>query len=568
MKNLKSKLKETVSKGALKASKLLPPAILTALMLNFASCASTPDMGGRYEYNSANSTIEMIADSNLTALETSSINEADVREELKDIVLEMNKDSAALSHSFMTMEKATWAESGLTADRVKDIMLDQGTPATQAEYNYALQGSIQHYMHLMSDVVAMLRVGATEAELQAADEFDGRNEFMRLITPNGISYKDTEIVWETVFKNIPVFTNDYKKLSDTVISQEQINSLPTKLESLKTISKNIATNLTSGVDQTQNFMNLDILINDISAILPNAYFGDLATRKAMLNQYASQVVFNEVAMDLEALGYNVTNLTLTQKEVRTIENAPAAKTVQPASVIPTSTEKENENPYEFKEAVAYLDITNTDLNLGGEVHWDKQTNSWHSTAFGASLGYTYKYADEEKGKDGEHWGTVAGHYKNQFALPNNQAISLDTSLGLSFSGNDQKYPTNEVSAGVEIPFNLGVKYMLPIDENFGLETGLNYNVNLASLFAEYGAAHDLALKLAVTYQFGKVKTRLSYGHKVFNSLENIEIPEPEPTPSPKDPIDNGTTDDGLGAGTVTEDDITNLDNHTSDDISI
>lgn len=507
MKNNKLKtnfLQKGASKIGGKLAKLIPPAILTAAMLNFASCASTTGIQNRQEikestpiyrnavaqFESNTKGLETIYNSKLYNKQKYDTLEVEVRNELAQILAAMNKETLKLSTAYKVMEDQSLVNSNLSEAEITAIAKARGAN-TADEINLAVaKGEIQHYLHLMLDTLTMIRLGANEAEIAVLDENDSHNEYLRFNTKGERDLrKESDAVLDSTQKDILAYT-DYGYNVTNKDGRAAANAVENSLNKIKSLA-------TSGNQTRSTYREIIDLIDQTAALLPSSLFGNLAMRKALIIEFVKQYLTNAMLTNLEKIGYDINNL-------------------KAGEII--SARKNTLNGVQVRGNYLDNDRNVAALTVGadGKTTWANKPN--FDLKYGGELGFDL----------GDNFSfQVLGKVEPGFTTAKkNHHLSFPVKAGINVDNNAQ----------VSTPFGLGAIYSIPIGK-FSLDFGVSSLANLQKSNVRLGGM------IAATYDTGKVKIQFGFGYEHTISWDQTMTMSANEPIGPVDPIDPGKPDE-------------------------
>ncbi len=495
-------LKTGINKIGDKLSKLVPPAVLAATLLNFSAFAKAPQKttnvkattpiyrDATRKYTTNDKALHDVYYSDLFKMNKYERLEADVRNDLVKLLAEMNAETLKLSAAYNAAEKNSIVNSNLSIEEVNKIAKDRTENAA------VINGSIQHYTHLMLETLTLSRFRADAAEIMLLDENDHVNEFLRFNTKGERDVRnETEIVLAMAKSDAKQYVDYGKGGKSTKAVQIEKNLNKTKVMVTKS-------------NQTKaNYTNLLQVIDETATLLPADMFGTVEMRRGYVKEFAQQYSMNALLSHVEKLGYNV-------KDLKADEIISATKTNRTAT-------KNSETKFNALELRADAFNTNTTIAVGADARttW---TNDFDLT-YGGEVDAIINY-------QGDHAFQALGKIEPGYTFNNGHRLSVPLKAGINLDQN-----------GVSTPFGLGVNYNIPLNKDFSLDFGASSLFNIQRNNVEIGGM------VGVTYTTKKMKfkfgvglgyaTELTKGASVNNGTI---IPDPDlpdnPNIKPKPPV--------------------------------
>ncbi len=486
-------LKSGINKLGDKLSKLVPPAILAATLLNFSAFAKTPTAAksskaptpiykeAKVKYSTNDKALHNVYYSDLFKMAKYEKLEADVRNDLVKLLAEMNAETLKLSAAFTTAEKKSITNSNLTVDEVNKIAQNRTENAA------VINGSIQHYTELMLKTLTSSRFRADAAEFHYLDENDHVNEFLRFNTKGDRDIrKETNVILNLSRNDITQYVN-YAQGGKTT-SSTQITKNLNKIQAMVSQSS-----------QTRaNYDALLKVIDQTADLLPATMFGTFEMRRGLIKEFAQQYSMNALLNKMEKLGYNVMDLK--------------------ADEIISSTKMGKDTKFNTLEARTDVYNTNTTIAVGADMR-----TTW-SNNFDLTYGLE---ADGKFGYDGNHAFQALGKIEPGYIFQSGHRLAAPVKAGLNF---DQD--------GISTPFGLGLDYTIPLNKDFSLDFGASTLFNLQRNNVEIGGM------VGVIYSTKKMKFKFGVGLGYVAELNRnkgdnstVVIPDIKPDPKPnQEPI--------------------------------
>ena len=297
---------------------MLIPTIAMALALNNAYPASLPQyqqentkithsISASYDVLNFEAEVQKFtpenALKNLKNILTSDLNkievnksQAEVEAEINKLLNDMNNETLKLARLYKALEAHTVLKSGLCAE---DIYKNLNCLTTQID--------AQHYLHNMLDKLNLLRLRATENDLDIIHK-KYNDKILSFSIPDG----DRDLRSETEY-TLYAFQEDIKGF--IFLGHEPKNGTDNH-----TITSEISMYLqeiqyaTSQVHFNENdYKNLVSLMKKGSEKFPKEIFGNESMTCALLATCFAQSSFNELLTNLDYLGYNLNGLIKQEK---------------------------------------------------------------------------------------------------------------------------------------------------------------------------------------------------------------------------------------------------------------
>ena len=412
-----------------------------------------------YSEKKALNTMEDILGNKLnTVTNKNEYSDNEIQEELTEIVIDMNANTLSLACGYNSLESNTIKNSGLTQEQYNNIATNHGANTTNEQNLVVARSAIQHYMHIILDTQATIRLQADEAEIAILDERDGKNQYFKLTS------KDKRDVRNESFALLNTAEKDiiaYCEYEYAVHGQDGAN-----------IAKQIKNNLTKIKDITtkakvseNDYILLTNLVTKTADLLPEKMFGTQAMRRGVILEFASQYAMNRMLSRLQILGYDVS----IQPEAL-VKNTTKMKNKVDLSVNTNTTNKYTGIGFGLDVNTKLPHIDNANLTIGGEIN--------------TNIGYKKEY-------DSTQALTKVGLSKK---LNNNNDAYVGLKGGLQFDNND-----------ISIPLGFYGGYKWNINDNFALDFCVNTLGNAQRMLFDIGTA------VGATFKTKNVNIKLSIG---------------------------------------------------------
>ena len=481
-------LKNGANKIKDKLAKLLPPAVMAAAILNCSAAFAKPNSTKAINnptpilstktvnnYKADTTAFHNLCSSKLITMKDYSRLEADVHNELVNLLTEMNNATLKLAHCYKTLEDHSIATSNLSTNEISAIAKARGKN-TQDNVNMSVaKASLQHFMHVALQTVAGARCRAEFMQLMVLDENDSYNEYVKLkFNTKGERdiRKETNIVLTAAKQDLLGYVDYYAKVNgqkSTAASIERnLNQIYALLAHLDQVANNEPAILK--------------LVNETATLLPTSLFGTLEMRRGLIWEYATNYLNIKTLDHLDAIHYDIYNIK-------------AGDSIKKSET-------------KFNSMAAIFGISNTDASL--TIGADAQTK-W-------SNNFDLTYGLEAQGKLGF----------DQDKNPNSIQAMGKVQPGYTF--NDKFHLGFPVKAGVEfdkdgvsVPVAAGALAEIKFNEHYGIEFGIEQEFNINRATGRTGAIFMFVWTPNKTkYKFG---VDIGYGYSLQNEHAVNEQPD-------------------------------------------
>lgn len=525
-------LSQKTSKIVNKLSKLIPPALLAATLMNFSAFAQNPRttlatktptplyQGTKINYQANLGDLQTIWDNDLRNLNRKTKSDAAVQEDLVDLLQDtkLNKGTLNLAAAYGTIEIASIKNSRLSDAEINKIAATKGDRATAANKQAVVECSIQHYLELILKTWNMIHHRADAVEIMNIDEHcdKDRNEYYgyyeNLRLNNKLNKNGQRDIIDELHTITDVAKNDilaYQCYAYNYKIPYTKDKYGAKRVDLRKIGNYREVNaLNKNLNELQAMVardNIDTrainnLIEKSAPLLPSM-FGNLEMRKGIIAEFAKEYALEAVLVKLRKAGYDVNKLS-----------------VEPATVKKTTTKSSNKNNIntKFDAFGVSTQIFNDSFEMSASTDFITNFNKNFGLRYGAEIGFETKYNNETNFK-------LLGKLAPVFTTKKGTEFSMPLRAGI-----------NAGQSGFSVPFGPALRASFQLSKNISLSVDFSSMFNIKQKNVKLGGMMGIRYK-SDDVNRPNIEFGFGFGGTVNYGTDNTAQLLPDEPSNPNDP---------------------------------